>query len=226
MSSWRSTCGGGSVAGAATTPGARLYWHLSSPAFGQPQAARRWDRRPRLLIGLPTSSTPHPDCRLEREGTTIRVWPRIWGPGSTWKHCFPPEGPHRQAPVCCQPFSTTPSSRPEAIVADGPPAGAAGATRYRVTLPLEYRRRGAAWHSAVTENVSRTGMRFCLSEDLLGLVEERSEHRVLELCLKLRRVGFGTARSPIRCHGSLVRVETPGSLRTQQAVAVAFDGSH
>ena len=110
------------------------------------------------------------------------------------------------------------------IVEDRPPEGAARAPRYRVTLPLHYRTTDAReWNSGFTENLSRSGMLFRFSEDPLRLAEESSEHRTLELSLKLRRVGFGTASGPIRCHGAVVRVETPGKLRTQPAVAVAFD---
>ncbi len=112
------------------------------------------------------------------------------------------------------------------IVEDRPPEGAARAQRYRVTLPLQYRREGAPeWYSGFIENLSRSGMLFRFSEDPLGLAEEGSEHRRLELSLKLLRVGCVIASGPFRCHGAVVRFETPGKLRTQPAVAVAFDAS-
>ena len=110
------------------------------------------------------------------------------------------------------------------IVEDRPPEGAVRATRYRVTLPLQYRGQGThQWCQGFAENLSRSGILFRFGEDLLGLTEEGFEHGTLELRLKLRRVGSCTAAGPILCHGAVVRVETPGELRTQPAVAVAFD---
>ena len=117
-----------------------------------------------------------------------------------------------------------PAIAAQPIVENPPPEGAARATRYRVSLPLQYRREGAPeWYSGFTENLSRSGMLFRFSEDPLGLAEEGSEHRRLELSLKLHRVGSGAASSPIRCLSAVVRFESPGKSRTQPAVAVAFD---
>ena len=117
-----------------------------------------------------------------------------------------------------------PAIAAQPIVDNCPPDGAARATRYRVALPLQYRSKGAPeWHSGFTGNLSRSEILFRLSEDPLILAEENSEHRMLELSLKLRRIGSDTASGPIRCHGAVVRLEAPGALRTQPAVAVAFD---
>ncbi len=148
----------------------------------------------------------------------------------TWLDSMEEEDPQRRLaqrqPEMLSAIVNNPAIAAQPIFEDRPPEGAARATRYRISLPLQYRREGAPeWYSGFIENLSRSGMLFRFSEDPLRLAEESSEHRTLELSLKLRRVGFGTASGPIRCHGAVVRVETPGKLRPQPAVAVAFDAS-
>ena len=181
----------------------------------------------------PAAGSPNPPA--EELHTSPRLPPRVTGHDdqelvddlATWLDLegLSPHGqPAQTQSGMLSAILDNPAIAAQPIVDDRPPEGTGRATRYQVTLPLQYRRKGAPqWHSAFTENVSRSGMLFRFSEDPLGLAKQSSSHGTLELSLKLRRIGVGTAPGPIRRLGAVVRVEPPGALRAQTAVAVAFD---
>ncbi len=89
------------------------------------------------------------------------------------------------------------------------------ATRYRLELPVRYRRSGAAqWCQGKTSNISRSGVLFCSHE-----TDSLAPGSVLEVLLTLAPEGEPAA-AEVLCLGPVVRQAPCGESATELAVRI------
>ena len=92
-------------------------------------------------------------------------------------------------------------------------ASASRAQRFRLQLPLRYRRLGEKdWHQGTTENISRSGMLFQADEAL-------QPNSQLEINLVLPAEIAGLAATEVVCRGEVVRTVAPEAGKLSPALA-------
>ena len=91
------------------------------------------------------------------------------------------------------------------------------APRFSVQLAMKYRPHGdSTWRSAMTENISRSGVLFRAADDV-------DPQTPIELLLVLPGAVSGEPPSRLRCDGRVVRSTTCHGAERQSCLAAAID---